>query len=509
MDIKNKTPETLILVELEKLIRLFSFYPAGHDYLNVASTRILNNIKQQFGTLKSVLYTIDRRHVFINDNPLDGFDKLSKLLFYKRIKTLILHNTVKSEELLTFIHEVSSGDLILPKDKSIKQILFKNNITGIEVEEVDYDTIREEFDNDTDQQTDNAEEEVNLENVVQDLTNDEQEAIRLINLIEKENNPQRYDDLSDALILIIGRLSEIERYEIPLIAIRTYTQHVYQKNKDKNIAEKAKMMVESISTGKGMIPKIVDPIVTGNPYYYASSVKTVTIVGEPALDELTDTMIKTDALQSIKFIARALSVFKKQAYIYLQKVILSDNYKSALVAIDTAVHLKTGSEPSLSAGLTHKDMRIRKKSLQALFEINTMHGNSIIEKLLTNLRDQRMIDLVIDMIGKYKRQMFIPWIKQILSDPAVSYSIKQTGVLVLGELGNDEAINIIIESIIHPSALLAKQYPEIKLAGIKALGTSMNGIAIANLVGLLENKEERIRVVTWNTLNEIGKKLNA
>ncbi len=509
MDIKNKTPETLILAELEKLIRLFSFYPAGHDYLNVASARILNNIKQQLGTLKSVLYTIDRRHVFINDNPLDGFEKLSKLLFYKRIKTLIIHSTVKSEELLTFIHEVSSGDLILPKDKSIKQILFKNDITGIEVEEVDYDTIREELDNDTDQQIDNAEEEVNLENVVQDLTNDEQEAIKLINLIEKENTPQRYNDLSDALAVIIGRLSEIERYEIPLIAIRTYTQHVYQKNKDKDIAAKAKIMVETISMGKGMISKIIDPIVTGNPYYYESSVKTIRIIGESALEELTDIMIKTDVLQSIKFIAMALSVFQKQAYGHLQKVILSDNYKSAIVAIDTAVHLRAGSEPSISTGLTHKDMRIRKRALQALFEINTTHGNNIIEKLLTNMRDQRMTDLIINMIGKYKRQTFIPWIKHIMFDPAVSYSIKQNALPVLGELGSNEAASVIIESVFHPSASLAKQYPEIKFAGIKALGTSMNGIAIANLVRLLENKEGRIRAATWNTLNEIGKKLNA
>ncbi len=37
----------------------------------------------------------------------------------------------------------------------------------------------------------------------------------------------------------------------------------------------------------------------------------------------------------------------------------------------------------------------------------------------------------------------------------------------------------------------------------------MNEIAIANLVKLLEHKEERIRTTVWNTLNEIGKKLNA
>jgi hypothetical protein len=509
MDIKNRTPETLILSELEKLIRLFSFYPAGHDYLKVASARILNAIKQQFGALKSVIYTIDRRHVFINDTPLDGFDKLSKLLFYKRIKTLILHSTVKSEELLTFIHEVSTGDLILPRDQSIKQILFKNNITGIEVEEVDYDTIREELDNDMDQQTENAEEEVSLENVVQDLTDDEQEAIRLINLIEKEEVPQRYNDLSDALAPIIDRLSEIERYEIPLIAIRTYTQHAYQKNKDRDSAATAKSMVETVSMGKGMIPKIIDPIVTGNPYYYESSIRTIRIIGEPALEELTGIMIKTDTLQSIKFIARALSVFQKQAYGHLKNVILSDNYKSAIVAIDTAVHMRTGSEPAISSGLTHKDMRIRKRAVQALFEINTAHGNNTIEKLLTNSKDQRMTDLVISMVGKYKRQMFIPWIKHIIADPAVPYSIKQDALLVLGELGSKEATRVIIESVFDPALPLPKQYPEIRLAGIKALGTSMNEIAIANLVQLLESKEERIRAATWNTLNEIGKKINA
>ena len=509
MEIKNKTPETLILTELEKLIRLFSFYPAGHSYLQVASERILHAIKQQFGTLKSVLYTIDRRHIFINDNPLEGFEKLSKLLFYKRIKTLILHSTVKSEELLDFVHEVSSGDLILPKDKSIKQTLFNHNITGIEVDEVDYDTIREELDNDMDQQTDTAEEEVNLENVVQDLSNDEQEAIRLINLIEKEDAPQRYDDLSDALAVIIERLTEIERYEIPLIALRTFTLHVYQKNKDRAVAARAKSMVETISAGKGMIPKIIEPIVTGNPYYYTSSVKTVTIVGEPALDELTDVMITTDVLQSIKFIARALSVFQKQAYAHLRKVILSDNYKSALVAIDTAVHIKTGSEPALSAGLTHKDMRIRKRALQALFEINTAHGNTMIEKLLTTNKDQRMTDLIITMIGKYKRQMFIPWIKHTLRDPAVAYAIKHDALLVLGELGSKEATGVILEAAFEPSAPLPRQYPDIKIAGIKALGAAMNEIAIANLVKLLEHKEERLRTTAWNTLNEIGKKLNA
>lgn len=509
MDSKNKTPEALILSELEKLIRLFSFYPAGHSYLNDASARILNAIKQQFGALKSVLYSIDRRHIFIHDIPIDGFEKLSKLLFYKRIKTLILHSTVKSDELLAFIHEVSSGDLILPKEKSIKQILFRDNITGIEVEEVDYDTIREELENDMDQQTEAAEEEIKLENEVQDLTNDEQEAVRLINLIEKEARPQRYRELSDLLAVLIDRLAALERYEIPLIAVRTYTQHVYQKTRDRETAATAKSMVETMSTISGMIPKIVDPIVTGNPYYYALSVKTAALIGEPALEELTGTMIRTDALQSMKFIARAMTVFQKQAYPHLKKVIVSDNYKSGMVALDTAMHLKIGAESTLAAGLSHSDMRIRKKALQALFEINTSHGNALIDKLLVETKEPRMVDATITLIGKYRRMAFTPRIRHILLDPAVAYSLKHDALLVLGELGSKEAAGVIIESVFHPSAPLARQYPESRIAGIKALGISMNEVALANLVKLLDSKEEHLRAMTWTTLNEIGKKLNA
>lgn len=509
MESKNKTSEALILTELEKLIRLFSFYPAGHSYLNTASGRILQAIKQQFGALKSVMYTIDRRHIFINDNPLEGFEKLSKLLFYKRIKTLILYSTVKSDELLAFIHEVSSGDLILPKEKSIKQILFMNNITGIEVQEVDYDTIREELDNEMDQQTEAAEEEINLENEVQDLTNDEQEAIRLINLIEKETNPQRYHDLSDQLAAIVDRLAEIERYEIPLIAVRTYTQHVYQKTRDRDTAATAKTLVETISMVGGMLTRILDPIVTGNPYYYAVSVKTAALIGEPALEELSDAMIRTDVLQSIKFIARAITVFQKQAYPHLKKVILADNYKSAMVAVDTAMHLKTGAETTLAAGLSHNDMRIRKKALQALFEINTAHANTVIDKLLAESKDQRMLDMLLALTGRYRRQAFIPRIRHILLDPSVVYSLKHDALLVLGELGSKEAAGVIIESVFHPSAPLARQYPESRVAGIKALGISMNEIALANLVKLLDSKEEHLRTATWATLNEIGKKLNA
>jgi len=508
METKNRAPEFLILLELEKLIRLFSFYPAGHQYLNVASQRILNAIKQQFGALKSVIYTIDRRHVFLNDNPLDGFDKLARLLFYKRIKTLIIYNTVKPEELLKFVSEVSYGDLVLPKEKSIKEILFKNGIAGIDVEELDYDTIREAIEDDMDQQADTAEEEIKLENVVQDLTNDEQEAIRLITLIENESNPKKYDELSNTLTVIIARLIEIKRYEIPLIATRMYTNHVYLKNKDKNIAEKAKAMVETISFETEMLNKILEPIITGNPYYYSSSLNTVRIIGDKALQQLAQTMIKTDSLQSIKFIANALSTFHKQAYDYLKNVILSNNYKASMVAIDTVFQIKAGAEPIISFGLTHNDIRVRKKALQSLFELNTSHGNKLIEQLI-NSKDQRTIAITIDLIGKYKRQVFIPEIKKVLLDPSLPYHIKQDAILVLGELGSKEATDLIVEHVIESNASLTNQHPEIKLVGIKALGIAMNEVAIANLVKLLESKEEDTRTAAWNTLNEIGKKLNA
>ncbi|MGC8901235.1 MAG: hypothetical protein ACP5OF_07245, partial [bacterium] len=235
MDTRNKILEVTILSELEKLIRFFSFYPAGHNYLKVASNRIFNNIRQAFVTQKDVIYTIDRKHIFLNDNPLDGFDKLAKLLFYKRIKTLTIRSTVKLEEFLIFVNEVLNGELILPREKSIREALFRNNVSGIEVEELDYETIREAIDNDTNQQLDSSEEEIKLENVIQDLTTDEQEAIKLINIIEKEHDPRRYEELSNSLVVLTNRLVEIERYEVPLIAIQMYTKHVYQRENEKDI----------------------------------------------------------------------------------------------------------------------------------------------------------------------------------------------------------------------------------------------------------------------------------
>ncbi len=508
MDIKNKGPEISILSEVEKLIRLFSFYPEGHNYLKMASARIFNTMKQQFGGLNAVRYGIDRRHIYINGNMLDGFDKLSKLLFYKRIKTLILHNSARPEDLLAFVQTVSRGDLILPRDKSIKQMLFANNVSGIEVEEVDYDTIREELENETEQQSEAQEENVNLENVVQDLTDDEQEAIRLVNLIEKETNPQRYTDLSDELAAIIRRLVEIDRYEIPLIAVRTYTQHVYQQNKAPSIAATARKQVEGISMEKGMVHQIAVPIVTGNPYYYSLSVKTVKLIGEPAIEELAGSMIRTETMQSLKFIAGALTVFQKQAYQHLKTVILSDNYKAAVIAIDAASNIKSGAESTIAAGLKHKDMRIRKKVLQSLFELNTIHGNNMIDKLLEERKDQRLVDLIISMIGKYKRNMFVSGIKHIMTDAVLPYSMKHNAVLVLGELGSKEAAQAIIDSVFNPASLLPRQYPAIKLAAIKALGVSMNEVAIANLIKLLESNEEQLRSTTWNTLYEMGKRIN-
>ncbi len=510
MNTKNKTSETAtaILSELEKIIRLFSFYPEGHAYLNVVSNRIFNTIKQQFGALKIVMYTLDRRHFYTSDSIMEGFDKLSSFLFYKRIKTLIIHDSIKPEELIIFAKVLSRGDLILPREKSIKQILFANNVTGIEIEEVDYETIMEELEKETEQQTEITEEAVNLENLVQNLTDDEQEATRLITLIEKENHPHRYRELSDNLVVIIGRLIETERYEIPLVAVRIYAQHAYRRDKERTITAIAKKQVEIISREKGMIEQIVVPIVTGNPYYYESTIKMIKLVGEPALQELTGKMIKTEALQSLKFIARALIIFRKQAYPYLEKVILSQNYKASIIAIDTAMNIKTGVESTIASGLKHPDIRIKKKSLQSLFELNTAGSSDIIEKLLVENNSARLLSLTINMIGRYKRTMFIPVIRHIIFNSSIPYSVKQDALLTLGELGGKEATNVIIASVFAPSAPLPKQYPDIKLISVKILGSSLNEIAIANLVTLLENKDGRLRDAVWNTLYEIGKKIN-
>ncbi len=508
MDIKNKIPEIAVLSEIDKLMRLFSFYPEGHSYLNIASTRIFNTIKKQFETLNSAIYMIDRRNISVNDTILDGFDKLSRLLFFKRIKTLILHNTLKPEDLMTFVQAVSRGELILPKDKSIKQILFAGNISGIDVEEVDYDTIREELEKESEQQAETGEDNIELENVVQDLTDDEQEAVKLINLIEKETNAARYSELSDALIAIIKRLVDIEKYDIPLIAIRTYTQHVYQHIKNREITTTARNHVELIAAENNMLQQIIVPIVTGNPYYFDSSIKIVKIVGEPAAKELVRTMIATETMQSLKFIARALSVFQKDAYPHLEKVILSGNYRAAATAIDTAASIKTSSEHTIAHGLKNSDIRVRKKALQTFFELNTAGSNNFIDKLLAENSDLRVLGLIISMIGKYKRTVFIPRIKHIMSDQAMPYSIKQDALLILGELGSKDAAEVIITSVFEPSASLPKQYPDIKFIGIKALALSMNEIAIANLVKLSENKNARIRETTWNALYEIGKRIN-
>lgn len=507
METKNKIPEIVILSEIERLVRFFSFYPAGHSYLKVASSRIFNNLKRSFNGLKDVIFTIDRKHIFLNDNPLDGFDKLARLLFYKRIKTLIIHNTLKLDELIKFINEISSGELILPKEKSIKEALFKNNILGIEVEELDYETIREAIDNESNQQVDTGEDEVKLENVIQDLTEDEQEAIRLMNIIENERDVRRYVELSKSLFEIINRLIETERYEIPLLAVQMYTKHVYQKELEKDIVSQARAMVDSISTEVNLLYRIIEPIVTGNPYYYELSIKTIMIIGDRALKELAQLMIKTETLQSIKFMARAFLVFQKQAYKYLTDVIVSENYKSAIAAIDTAAKIRLGAEQVIALGIMHKDVRVRKRSLQALFELGTSQANKLIEQSLNdkNLRTQA---LAIDMVGKYRKDVFIPKLKQILADPSMSYSSKQDSIVTLGELGSKEATHIIVDLVFNPSSSLAKQFPEIRFVGIKALGTAMNESAIANLVKLLESKDERVRFAVWNTLNDIGKRLN-
>ncbi len=508
MNTKNTTPETTILSEMEKLIRLFSFYPEGHSYLAVASTRIFNTIQQQLGGVNTAIYSVDRRNISIGSVVLDGFGKLSKLLFYKRIKALIIHNTVKLQELITFVQLVSRGDLILPRDKSMKQLLLGGNISGIEVEEVDYDTIREELEEESDQQVETPEDTVELENVVQDLSDDEQEAIRFINLIDKEANPLRYAELSDALIVIIQRLVDIEKYEIPLIAIRTYTQHAYQNKRGQTIVAMAGKQVGLIALEKGMLQQVTAPIAMGNPYYYDSSIAIATIVGEPAMQELSEIMIKTETMQSLKFIARALSVFGKDASHHLEKIMLSGNYRAASVAIDTAAGMKPAPEHTVAHGLKSSDVRIKKRSLQALFDLNTTTGNSIIDKLIAGAPEQRMISLTISMIGKYKRTAFVPRLQHLLSDEAIPYSIKHDALLVLGEIGGRDAVNVIITSIFGSAALLPKQYPEIKLAGIKALALTMNEVALANLVKLLENKDAHIRGTAWSTLYEVGKRIN-
>ncbi len=509
MGVKSTTPQINILVEIEKAIKLFSFYPEGHVSLKDIINRVYNNIKQQLDSSHSVTYSIDRTTIYINDSPIEDFEKLSRLLFFKRIKTLIISHTFSFEELLFFIQVVSKGDLILEKEQSIKKLLLANNVSGISIEEMDYETIHEEIDREMEHKYESQEDELQLENVAQDLTDDEKEAMKLINLLEQEVNPKRYEELSDAIVIILGRLIDIDRYEVPLIAINTYTKHAYQRNKHINITGMAKKKIKIIAVERDMIGHILIPIYTGNPYYYENSIKAILIIGEQALEKLTDKMLTSDDVQSLKFISKAFTFFHKKSYPFLEKVITGANYRASQIAIDTVIAIRTDAEQIIVRGMDNRDIRVQRKAIQSLFELNTDAADLIISKLINPKTDHRTLNLLIPFIGKHQKYRFIALLKDILNESSISYTLKTDILLVLGELGNRDAVDAIIKSVFDVRSELAQQYPEIKLVGIKALGTTMNEVAIATLVKLLENKNNSVRDITWNMFYEIGKRINA
>jgi hypothetical protein len=137
---------TIILIELNKAVKMLNFYPTGHPNLDTALGKCYQLIRKQLEEAGDIKYRVDQKGFYYDNAPVGAGSPdiviLAKKLFFRRVKELLITQRVTQAELKNFLHILKVEPEEISSMGGLEKFLAEKDITGILLNEMRYEDIK-------------------------------------------------------------------------------------------------------------------------------------------------------------------------------------------------------------------------------------------------------------------------------------------------------------------------------------------------------------------------------
>ena len=524
-----------ILIELNKAVKAYSFYPPTHPSLkNILSDTYKQSIEaiRKFG---NITYEIRREGIFHQDRQLfkTGLMKtLSNDLYHKRIKSITMtpNMTIEDWGALIDILNTSSNEVV--EKGGAEKILSGKGVKGIWLNEINYEEIVDKAGDDLPEEDETGTEEYELEKEddvidVDELLNDlgemvdpaeldgERDEVReeledILKTLEETYDPVRYEELVRMLVgrAMVLKEEEDRGWDKVIMILHAFSRHAKE---DSGRPESIRM-----SADQGF-KEIFDRD------FLEMCVNRVCIKGEERHEEIADIIIHSGRHSVPYLLGRLIEeedIYARRTLFTIvvrlgnaskqeveRSLIESDNWivKRQMISILGAIG-SPDSVKALKQTLKFNDIRVRKEVIKALTSIRSKEAIEELGKLVS-AKDNRLALQAILSLGAIKATQSVPSLIAITMAKGLGsgiYEKKKEAIKALGNIGDKRALKPLIEILLRTKWFRRKRYEELRILSAQSIGKIGGEDAVKVLSYMLKRSKGELSLTCQRALGALG-----
>ena len=480
---------------LVKLIKAVQYYPPAHPTLKTAVAEALQGFVPLIAGGEHCTCTVRKEGFLLADKPVGRqnpiLGKLAPFLFARRIHTLLLLPDLSGEDLRGFARCLSFEPRELLKMGGIQEVMAKNRISTIWVNEIDLHQIlarKDEIEAEKRAHPGSNEEDPDVaaagggaEPAAVGAPAEERNLARVLQELQQEANDQRYRYLLQELIPLLHLNLNDHARPLILDALTLLASNTGDPRLNRTRQEQSAEALAQLAT-EDVLDYLV-AILCGDSGGEAGATDEedkelvleilVALQGKLVVWRLMDHLAGESDSRVRKILTEALLRQGSGAIPILLEHLEDERWYVVRNAVAILGELRDQEAAAgLKPLLKHKDVRVRRETVRSLTKIG---GQSAVGILLRTVEDgdQDLRRQALLSLGAMKNPAAVPTLLRLVaeSDPMQNrIEVKKEALKALGEIGSSQAVPVLVELLGQRKLWRRSLHDELRAAAAQALG---------------------------------------
>ena len=521
----------LILMELNKAVKMHNFYPQDHPNLQNALKNSHQIMHKKMENGEEIKYTINKNGFFHEQIPInpDNADlgALAKRLFYRRIKEFTITTHITTQDLAHFINMIHLEPSDITELGGVESILASNGVEGVLLNEMRYEDLKllkaqleekaaeeeaekalkqakadaaegEEGEPGSGEGTQEPDEETELseatESEAETVQVDEQ-LMELLDKIDTEDDFLKYNDISVRINAKVESLITAEHFTEAFPAILLFHNHSCASRLDPDLRAIAVERLDLLLANNEVLSYLVERAGHKEEEVRKEIQKMIVSRGDTAIELLLNVLIEAKEASTRRNLFNTAIQFGNAILPHIDKELKSDTWYAVrqMVAL-----LGEIGDPStidmLQRAYLNEDLRVKREVLKSIARIASERSTQFLINALEE-GDESLVNQAITSLGMLRDPAAIDKLGAIALhwDPFTdSQEAKREAIKALGFISDQKAVEY-LRTILYKKRWFGKHSNE----DFRALA--------ANALGMIGGEEafEAIKKVHSNSEGDL------
>ncbi|MBE9528551.1 MAG: HEAT repeat domain-containing protein [Proteobacteria bacterium] len=469
----------LILMELNKAVKMHNFYPQGHPNLENALQNCHNLMLEKMGEGEELKFTLSKKGFFSDKNPIapenEDLAGLAKKLFYRRVKEFTITHDITAEELAHFLEIVQIEPDEIAAKGGVESILASKSVEGVLLNEMRYEDLKrlkaqleekeaekeeekelsvETTQPEAEEGEEEAEAEVELSEPEAEEEPVDEQLQELLEKIENEGDFLRYNDLSVRVNEKVESLIKEKSLAETFPALLLFFNHSESATgRDPDICTIARERLDQFLVNKEVLRYLIDRAGRKEEAHRAAIQQMIVRRGDDAIELLLIVLIDAKEASTRRNLFNTAVLFGNPILPHIERELKSETWYAVrqMVAL-----LGEIGDPitldMLQQTYLHEDLRVKREVLKSMARIASERSTQFLIEALDE-SDKALVNQAITSLGMLRDPAAIEQLGKIAlswDSFAESQEAKREAIKALGIIGDQRAV-------VHLSKILLKK----------------------------------------------------